>query len=287
MKIFQKGWNFSQDGPGNRLVYHLQGCNLHCPWCTNPEGMLPEGTLLVRKDKLLPSVCPHGAIYNGKIDRRICAQCSSRECVTVNLNQGIRLSYSMYSCVQLLHEVISSKHLFHNGGGVTLSGGEPSLQYDAVRHFLGLLKANEINTVVETNGSHSKLSALFPLIDMLIIDLKHYDVGKGLSVVGVNNNVVLGNISRAAEEHGNLLIRITLIPGFNSTGDDIVHFLSLLKLLPREHLAIEFLHYHEYGRVKWEECGMEYKMNITGGVKEDITEYESLFRQAGMNVIRT
>lgn len=37
--IFQKGFNYSQDGPGNRLVYHLTGCNLKCPWCSNPEGM--------------------------------------------------------------------------------------------------------------------------------------------------------------------------------------------------------------------------------------------------------
>ncbi|MFD1401922.1 MULTISPECIES: 4Fe-4S cluster-binding domain-containing protein [Robinsoniella] len=26
-----------QDGPGNRLFYHLQGCNMRCPWCGNPE----------------------------------------------------------------------------------------------------------------------------------------------------------------------------------------------------------------------------------------------------------
>ena len=36
---FQKGFNYSQDGPGNRLVYHLAGCNLKCPWCSNPEGL--------------------------------------------------------------------------------------------------------------------------------------------------------------------------------------------------------------------------------------------------------
>ncbi|MBE6796196.1 MAG: radical SAM protein [Ruminococcaceae bacterium] len=39
IRIFQKGFNFSQDGPGNRLVYHLAGCNLRCPWCSNPEGL--------------------------------------------------------------------------------------------------------------------------------------------------------------------------------------------------------------------------------------------------------
>ena len=43
MYIFNKGFNFGQDGPGNRLVYHLQGCNMRCIWCSNPEGMSMTG----------------------------------------------------------------------------------------------------------------------------------------------------------------------------------------------------------------------------------------------------
>ncbi len=37
MLVLNKGFNYSQDGPGNRLVYHLQGCNFSCKWCSNAD----------------------------------------------------------------------------------------------------------------------------------------------------------------------------------------------------------------------------------------------------------
>ena len=52
IRIFQKGFNYAQDGTGNRLVLHLQGCNMHCPWCSNPEGMPLNGVLLTEKEWL-------------------------------------------------------------------------------------------------------------------------------------------------------------------------------------------------------------------------------------------
>ena len=52
--IFQKGFNYSQDGPGNRLVYHLSGCNLKCPWCSNPEGMeITKNTITLTVDSIV------------------------------------------------------------------------------------------------------------------------------------------------------------------------------------------------------------------------------------------
>lgn len=39
MRIFGKGFNFAQDGPGNRFVYHLSGCNMRCLWCSNADGL--------------------------------------------------------------------------------------------------------------------------------------------------------------------------------------------------------------------------------------------------------
>lgn len=53
MRIFGKGFNFSQDGPGNRLVYHLSGCNMRCIWCSNPDGMDPGAGKVYTVDQIV------------------------------------------------------------------------------------------------------------------------------------------------------------------------------------------------------------------------------------------
>ncbi len=63
MRIFFKGFNYSQDGPGNRLVYHLQGCNMRCPWCSNPEGMDFEGGQEVSVDRLVEECLRSRAMF--------------------------------------------------------------------------------------------------------------------------------------------------------------------------------------------------------------------------------
>lgn len=287
VRIFQKGWNQGQDGPGNRLVYHLQGCNLACPWCANPEGIPAGGSLMTRREQLVPEVCPHGAICDQAVDRRRCKTCRAKECVTENPNQGIRLSCSEYPVPELMDEVRGCKALFHSGGGVTLSGGEPTLQFEAVRAFLKRLKADGVNTALETNGTHPDLSELFPLIDTLIFDLKHYDAARMKETVGRGNKTVLENLRRAAASHRCVWLRITLVPGFNASAADVVRFVEMIRRLPQEHLSVELLSYHEFGKVKWEQCGLPYRMKSAGGRPYNKEKYEALFRRAGINVIRT
>ena len=76
LKVFQQGFNYSQDGRGNRLVLHLQGCNMHCPWCSNPEGMPVRGALMTEKEWLTENCCPKGAVRNGSLDRSVCEDCA-------------------------------------------------------------------------------------------------------------------------------------------------------------------------------------------------------------------
>ena len=56
MKIFAKGFNFGQDGPGNRLVYHLSGCNMRCIWCSNPEGISGKKGFDLTVDEIVDEV---------------------------------------------------------------------------------------------------------------------------------------------------------------------------------------------------------------------------------------
>ena len=285
--IFQKGWNYSQDGPGNRLLYHFQGCNLKCPWCSNPEGISGRGTLLVDKKHLLPSVCPKNAIKNNGLARKVCVHCTEKTCLHSNRNLGIKLSSRSYPIQDLVAEVTAAKPLFHSGGGVTLTGGEPTLQFECVRQLLTELKNKDINTAIETNGTHPSLKELFPLLDTLIIDCKHCDDTIHKNVLGLSNSIILSNITRAASEHPRVWLRIPLIPDFNSSPEDMEKIVAFVTALKQENLCVELLPYHEYGKVKWEQCGMAY-VERTGGLDSGIRDlFEEKLKQKGVRTIRT
>ena len=213
IKLFGKGFNYSQDGRGNRLVYHLQGCNMRCPWCSNPEGMGDSG-----------------------------------------------YACKEYEVDELVEEVLRSAPMFFDGGGATLTGGEATLQFEAVRAFLKELRANAVNTALETNGTHRRLSELFPIVDELIMDFKHYDSAVHKAHTGVGNEEVMANIQKAKEQRGQLLIRIPLVGGFNANASDIMGFVRVLKENNFPGLLVELLSYHEFGKDKWAKCGLEYTM---------------------------
>lgn len=287
VRIFQKGFNYSQDGPGNRLVYHLQGCNMRCNWCSNPEGLSKDGTLIAKKDWLLDSICPHGAIRSKVINRSICKNCESRECININKNKGLILSSKDYEIDEIVEEVIRSAPLFYDGGGVTLTGGEATLQFDAITELLRKLKNEGINTALETNGTHPNLEKLFPLIDFLIMDFKHFDNEVYKVVTGINNIIIKENFAKAFAQHTNLLVRIPVVKGINDTLKDINGFIEFFKQYPTENARFEFLPYHEYGKAKWLECGMTYQMTNSYVEHSILKLYKSLFQSNNLSVVHT
>lgn len=285
LKYFQKGFNFSQDGPGNRLVYHLQGCNLKCPWCANPEGISTEGTL-ISTDKLNSIYCPKNAISNGEINRSICKKCD-KPCIRIPAS-GIKMSYAEEENTDILTYIKTCRMMFFDGGGVTFTGGEPTIQFDALKELLTMLKLEGINTAVESNATHIRLPELFDRIDYLIMDCKHYDSDIHNSVCGIPLDTIIESISAACKTRNQLLIRIPLIGGFNSTSQDAERFAELFERISTEICTFEFLRYHEFGKNKYARCGMKYTMTQDAKLSpETISVFTEVFKNHSLKTIHT
>lgn len=238
LRVFQRGFNYSQDGPGNRLIYHLQGCNLRCPWCSNPESMTLVG--------------------------------------------GIETK-----CDDIVRQVVAAEPMFFDGGGVTFTGGEPTVQFEALKAVLTALKENNIHTAIETNGTNPRLPELSGLIDFLIMDFKHYDNDKLKSFTGIGTDILKKNIVFAAQNRRQLLLRIPLINGFNASTVDAERFCEFLKPIWHSGINLELLRYHEYGKDKWLYTGMEYKMHDAFVSDEDFEEIRNVFISNSITLIKT
>lgn len=239
LKYFQKGFNYAQDGPGNRLVYHLQGCNLRCPWCSNPEGL------------------------SGDVG-------------------GISASVD-----ELVAEAVRSKPMFFENGGVTFTGGEATLQFDALKAALIGLKAAEIPTAIETNGTAPRLPELFELVDHLIIDLKHPDSGRHRELTGLGNEQIKQNITLAAATGRPLLVRMPLIGGVNTDPETREQTVRFFETVAGENVSFELLKYHEYGKDKWKKCGLTYTVTDAFVPEALRQELEQAMKQRGLRVVRT
>ena len=250
IRVLHKGFNFSQDGPGNRLVYHLQGCNFFCPWCSNPESIAFDGTLM-------------------KIDGKEKFSCTE------------------YDTDEIFSEILSGKMMMFSGGGVTFTGGEPTVQFDVLKELLTKCKNAGINTAIESNASHPKFCELENLIDYMIVDLKHYDCEKHKKVIGSSNEKTIENIKEISKRREQLLIHIPLINGFNSSEEDAQKFAELINSFGNEKINVEVLCYHEYGKDKWLQCNMEYKMKSGKVTENEYKTFTDVLKKNGISIIRT
>ncbi len=214
---FQKGFNYSQDGPGNRLVYHLSGCNMFCPWCSNPEGL--RRTVKSQKHTI-------HEIYN---------------------------------------EILSCRTMFFDGGGVTFTGGEVSLQANAILTLCEMLKKENISTCIETNASLKDTEKLTGVVDYMIADFKSPNKEILKSVTGADIEIIKENLLKRALTQKYLLIRIPLINNFNTGEENAMGFCKFFKELTEksksDNIFIEILTYHEYGKDKYKKENLEYNFS--------------------------
>ncbi len=240
------------DGPGIRSTVFFKGCNLHCPWCHNPESISPlEEIGFFSRTCIVCGACEKACPFSAcrldnprRIDRALCTRCGT--CVDVCPAKALRRIGRPYLPEDLVDILIKDLPFYKaSGGGVTFSGGEPMLYMEYVADILERLKKQGIHTAIETSGLfpwETFRNEVLPLVDLIMMDAKLADPAKHREYTGASNESIIENLGHLARERPwALLPRIPLIPGFTATAEN----LSATGLLFRR-LGIERFELLEY-----------------------------------------
>lgn len=129
----------------------------------------------------------------------------------------------------LLKDILFYKN---SNGGVTLSGGEPTIQKEFILELLLKLKEKNIHTAIETCGffSSSILNTLEKVTDLFLFDLKHLDPLKHKSGTNISNELIISNFKLLLKLVGNtrVIVRIPMIPGFNNDETSLNNYKKFL-----------------------------------------------------------
>lgn len=229
-----------EDGPGIRSTVFFKGCPLTCLWCQNPESIDPGPEIgFYPRDCIkcgdCVQACPVSACALEDpflIDRERCTLCG--DCVESCPGRALRLIGRFYPVDELVDILLRDKTFYEvSGGGVTLSGGEPTLFMDYASAVLKVLKDSGIHTAIQTNGffvPEEFGKKILPYVDLIMFDVKLADVDKHREYTGQSNEPILTNLKNLlAERREAVLPRIPLIPEFTATVENLRSISDLLK----------------------------------------------------------
>lgn len=257
------------DGPGIRTTVFLKGCPLKCIWCQNPEGLKQASELIVHRNRCLKcgtcrDVCLQEAInYDRRgliVDREKCINCF--ECIPLCPSKALEKAGRTVRVNDLVYELLQDRIIFEeSGGGVTVSGGEPLMQFHFLQALLRELKNETIHTTVDTCGyaEWPVFEKIAEYTDLFLYDLKLVDDYKSIKYTGVSNLLILENLKYLQRCGCTLRVRVPLVPSVNDSMEDLKTMGAFL-----EHCAIdviELLPYHYFGIDKYECLNLSYQMN--------------------------
>ncbi|ORX22222.1 pyruvate formate-lyase 1-activating enzyme [Thermoanaerobacterium sp. PSU-2] len=174
-----------------------------------------------------------------------------------------------------------------SGGGVTLTGGEPTLQPEFCEDLFKKLKASVIHTALDTSGyvNIDKVKGLVKYTDLFLLDIKHIDDEGHKKLTGASNRKTLEFAKYLSDEGKKMWIRHVIVPGITDDMEEIkklADFVSSLKNVDR----VEILPYHKMGVYKYEALGIPYSLKgINPPDTSKIEEIKEEFRKRDIKVV--
>jgi len=249
------------DGNGLRTVVFLKGCPLSCVWCHNPETQSKASQIMFTSKKCIMcggcvEVCKNGvqAISPRTLDYQKCIGCG--ECAEVCPTKALTLSGKEMTVEEIIDTVKRDTVFYGSEGGMTVSGGEPTMHGEELIELLKCAKAQGISTCIETCGVFQKslVEKLLPVTDMFLFDIKDTDSERLRQNTNASLSVILDNLYAIDAGGGKTVLRCIMIPAVNMND---THASALADIFGRlkNSLYIELLPYHPYGASKAEQLG--------------------------------
>ena len=188
---------------------------------------------------------------------------------------------------EIVKMAVSQKPFFGKRGGVTFSGGEPTVQAKALSPLFDRLHDEGVNICLDTNGGvwNHDVEELLMKTDLVLLDVKQINPERHESLTGRSNTQTLKTAQWLEEHMKPFWLRYVLVPGISDFEEDIralgEHFKGY-GMLQR----VEILPYHTLGIHKYESLGQEYQLKETPhNTPEQLDRAKQLFGEYFDNVI--
>ena len=282
----------THDGAGVRTVIFLPGCPLRCRWCANPEAFSIEPKLAVYSIKCkgcgeCKRACPNSifppellALTSG------CEACGS--CVAACPHDALAILGEKVTVEEIVRRVERDEIFFrHSGGGVTFSGGEPTVQEGFLRALTESFYRRGVSMWLETCGyfDFDDVKDILEKMEHALYDIKCMNGQLHRQLTGVDNTLILENCKRLHRLGIPLTVRIPAVKDVNFTEENLRATASFM----RENLpgaGIELLPYHNFGHEKYMALGMREQLHeFSAPDKRELSAAYELFRSLGVEKV--
>lgn len=204
------------DGPGARCSIFLQGCNIHCAYCHNPET---QRLCVACGDCVRACPAIALAIRAGAVEWDEDACCSCDTCIgTCTHRSSPRIKYLT---AQAIFEQVRSYMPFIRG--ITTSGGECMLYPEFLRELFGLCKGVGLGCLIDSNGTidFARHEELLSLADGVMLDVKAWDDDWFVRLTGTDGRTVRKNLALLSEAGKLAEVRVIVTEGWNDPEDAV------------------------------------------------------------------